>query len=209
MMSTGNEFQKTLRTQRIVAIVRAASADDAIASGRRLLDSGLAILEISLNTPGAVTAIRALRGIARDRQEACIGAGTVMTAADVSDVADAGAQFYVAPVFDREAVAAAQDRGLAAVPGCATPSEMWQAHQAGAAAIKLFPATDWTFDGLRNVLRAMPYLRVVPTGGVSVDNAADWLDAGAVALGVGSALETPDVVDKLTAAVAHSSVGAS
>jgi 2-dehydro-3-deoxyphosphogluconate aldolase/(4S)-4-hydroxy-2-oxoglutarate aldolase len=201
-MFTVDQVLATLRKERIVAIVRAGSADDAIAAGLRLIDQGVAILEISLNTPNALTAITALSDAARERASVAIGAGTALTASDVAEVTKAGAQFYVAPVFDPNAVTAARQLGIAAIPGCATATEMWQAHQAGAAAIKLFPATDWTFDGLQNVLRAMPFLDVIPTGGVSVDNAAAWLDAGAVALGVGSALEKPGVFDELTAVVA-------
>jgi 2-dehydro-3-deoxyphosphogluconate aldolase/(4S)-4-hydroxy-2-oxoglutarate aldolase len=196
-MLTVREFIAALRSQRIIAIVRSSSRDEAVAAGRRLIDAGLGVVEVSLNTPDSLDAIAALRHVARDRPGTLIGAGTVLTAEWAHRAADAGAQFYVAPILDPSTLAAAQERGIPAVPGCATPTEMWQANLAGAAAIKLFPATEWTPAGLANLLRAMPSLNVVPTGGISAENAEAWLQAGAIALGIGSGLDSPDLLRRL------------
>jgi 2-dehydro-3-deoxyphosphogluconate aldolase/(4S)-4-hydroxy-2-oxoglutarate aldolase len=207
-MSTVDLFVTKLRTHKIVAIVRSSSAQAAIDTGQRLVDAGVEILEISLNTPEAVSAIAGLRGLAQERG-VVIGAGTVLDAADVARVAEVGARFYVAPIFNPDAVVTARELGLAAVPGCCTPTEMWQAHAAGAAAIKLFPAVGWSPAGMRNVLRAMPFLNVIPTGGVSIKDADAWLDAGAAGLGIGSALDDPAALHELATIVAsRQSVGA-
>ena len=194
---TGNEFQDTLAAERVVAILRCGSAAQAVDTAKALLANGIRIVEVSLNTPGAIEAIAELSRHYGDAPGILIGAGTVLDTKSVEEVAGAGARFFVSPVFDESAVAAANELGLAAVPGCLTPTEMLRAHQAGAAAVKVFPATEWTPEGLRNLARAMPFLRLIPTGGVGVDDAADWLAAGAAGLGIGSALEKPGNVTLL------------
>jgi 2-dehydro-3-deoxyphosphogluconate aldolase/(4S)-4-hydroxy-2-oxoglutarate aldolase len=199
---TDNEFQDTLAAERVVAIIRRGSAAQAVDTAKALLGGGIRIVEVSLNTPGAVEAIAELASQYGDTPGTVIGAGTVLDATTVRRVAEAGARFFVSPVFDESAVTAASELGLAAVPGCLTPTEMLRAHQAGAAAVKVFPATEWTPGGLRNVTRAMPFLRLIPTGGVGVDDAADWLAAGAAGLGIGSALEKPGNVARLRENVA-------
>src|SRR6185437_4261492 len=161
---TGNEFQDTLAAERVVAILRCGSAAQALDTAKALLTEGIRIVEVSLNTPGAIEAIAELSRHYGTAPGTLIGAGTVLDAKSVEEVADAGARFFVSPVFDESAVAVANDLGLAAVPGCLTPTEMLRAHQAGAAAIKVFPATEWTPEGLRNVARALPFLRLIPTG---------------------------------------------
>lgn len=181
-------FITALRAAKIIAIVREKSADHAVAIGQRLLQAGIGILEVSLTTPGALEAITELRYAAKANSDALVGAGTVLDPESLERAAAAGAQFYVAPVFDRATLAEARELSMAAVPGCATPSEMWQAHRAGAAAIKVFPATGWTPAGLANVLRAMPFLSLVPTGGVRIADLRSWLGSGAIAVGIGSAL---------------------
>jgi len=200
---TGNEFQDTLAAERVVAILRCGSAAQALDTAKALLTEGIRIVEVSLNTPGAIEAIAELSRHYGTAPGTLIGAGTVLDAKSVEEVADAGARFFVSPVFDESAVAVANDLGLAAVPGCLTPTEMLRAHQAGAAAIKVFSATEWTPEGLRNVARALPFLRLIPTGGVGVDDAAEWLAAGAAGLGIGSALEKAGNVTRLREAVAR------
>lgn len=200
---TVDHFQHALAAERVVAILRCGSAAQAVAAAKALITAGVRIVEVSLNTPGAVEAIAELARHCDEASGTVIGAGTVLDAKSVEEVAGAGARFFVSPVFDERSVAVANDLGLAGVPGCLTPTEMLRAHQAGAAAVKLFPATAWTPEGLRNVVRAMPFLRLIPTGGVSVDDAPQWLAAGAAGLGIGSALEKAGNVTRLREAVAR------
>ena len=190
-------FLSALAAERVIAIIRSPSATQALESAKALIAEGIRIIEISLNTPGAVEAIGELAAYCADIPGVVVGAGTVLDAGTVERVGAAGARFFVAPVFDAEAVAAANDCGMAAIPGCATPTEMLRAHEVGAAAIKVFPATLWTPAGLQNVVRAMPFLRLVPTGGVSIDQAPEWLAAGAAGLGIGSALDLTSNVRRL------------
>ena len=103
-----------------------------------------------------------------------------------------GATFLVAPNLNPAVISRGHAGGLAVIPGVLTPTEMVHAHQAGADLIKVFPASAWTPSALRDVLAPLPHLPLVPTGGVRIDGAADWIDAGAVAVGIGRELTMGD-----------------
>ena len=103
-------------------------------------------------------------------------------------VIDAGASFVVGPVFRPEVIAACHDRDVAAMPGCFSPTEILAAHECGADIVKVFPATMLGPQFLKDVRAPLPQVKLMPTGGVTLDNAGDWIRAGAVAVGLGSAL---------------------
>src|SRR5262249_19990738 len=120
----------------------------------------------------------------------------------------AGAAFVVGPVFRTDVVAACHERNVPAIPGCFSPTEILAAHEAGADIIKVFPATALGPQFIKDVRAPLPQGRLVPTGGVTVDNAADWIRAGAVAVGIGSALVDANAIDggrfdRLTAAASR------
>lgn len=194
-----------VRSERVVGIVRRDRAADAYNDAKALLNAGLSIVEVSLTTPRAVDMIAKL---ARDTP--AIGAGTVLTMDEVERVADAGAGFVVSPVLDFEVVAAARRRGLMTVPAAFTPTEMVSAVRAGADLVKVFPASRWSPAAIADVLTALPDLPLVPTGGIGLADARDWIRAGAVAVGMGSALhgvsadQVQDLLDALEAAATHS-----
>ena len=194
MPSTGDRRThpavRTMMTQRLIAIIRTSSPALAIAAGRALFAAGLRAVEVALTTPGALDAIGVLAG---ERPEGCwVGAGTVLDVAMASDSKAAGAAFLVAPNLNPAVVSHGHADGLAVIPGVLTPTEMVQAHQAGADLIKVFPATAWTPSALKDVRAALPHLPLVPTGGVQIDRAADWINAGAVAVGIGRELTMGD-----------------
>jgi 2-dehydro-3-deoxyphosphogluconate aldolase / (4S)-4-hydroxy-2-oxoglutarate aldolase len=181
---------RTMLTQRLIAVIRTSSPALAIAAGRALFAAGLSAVEVALTTPGALDAIGMLTG---ERPEGSwVGAGTVLDVAMASDAEAAGAAFLVAPNLNPAVVSRGHVGGLAVIPGVLTPSEMVQAYQAGADLIKVFPATAWTPTALKDVRAALPHLPLVPTGGVRIDRAADWINAGAVAVGVGRELTMGD-----------------
>lgn len=182
--------------QRVVAVIRGGSAPEAVALGRALLRAGLRALEVSLTTPDAMAAIEQLA--AELPAGGCLGAGTVLGTQDVRAVAAAGASFVVAPNTEPAVIDEAASKGLATIPAAATPTEMTTAHRHGADLIKLFPASLWTPAALRDVRVALPHLRLVPTGGITVAAAPDWIRAGGIAVGLGSALTRGDQ-DELTA----------
>jgi 2-dehydro-3-deoxyphosphogluconate aldolase/(4S)-4-hydroxy-2-oxoglutarate aldolase len=175
-----------IREQGVVAIVRSATAEDAARNVSTLIGAGLRAVEVSLVTPGALEVIRAAAADAPDG--VVIGVGTALTVDNVRDAAAAGARFVVSPILREDVIKAALDLGMDTLPGVATPSEALQAIEWGSTLVKLFPASLWSPAVLREVLTALPWLETVPTGGVTLDSAADWIRAGGTALGIGSAL---------------------
>lgn len=180
---TAEQTLAAITDQGVVGIVRTATADAGHAAARALLDGGLAAVEVSLTTPGALETIESLTS-----SGSAVGAGTVRTLAQARDARAAGATFIVSPLLDLDVVRYAVEEGLLALPGCLTPSEMATAQLAGAQLVKIFPAHLWTPAALAGLLEAMPDLRCVPTGGVSAASAPAWARAGAVAVGVGGSL---------------------
>ncbi|GAA0946937.1 bifunctional 4-hydroxy-2-oxoglutarate aldolase/2-dehydro-3-deoxy-phosphogluconate aldolase [Nonomuraea longicatena] len=182
--------------RRLIAIVRAQSAQAAVAAALRAVDAGLDVVEVSLTTPGA---LQAVEQVVRARPEAVVGAGTVLDEASARLAALAGARFLVSPSTHRAVLSTGHRYGLAVLPGVATPTEIVAALEAGADAVKLFPARASSPAVLRDVLQALPQAPVVPTGGVTADNAPEWIAAGAVACGVGGALGAGDPAGLLAA----------
>lgn len=172
---------------RLVGIVREPTAGAARAEAQRLVEAGIRAIEVSMSTPDALSVVQWLaEDVAGD--EVYVGVGTVLRAEQVDRSADAGARFIVSPISSTQLLSATARRGLVSVVGAMTPTECHEAVSAGADFVKLFPASMWNVSSMRDLLQALPTLRLVPTGGITVDNARQWLDAGAAAVGVGGAL---------------------
>ena len=124
-----------------------------------------------------------------------LGAGTVVDAGTALKVIDAGAQFIVSPVFRRDVIEACHSRDVPVTPGCFTPTEILDAWDAGADIVKVFPATALGPGYIKDVRAPLPHVKLMPTGGVTLDNAGDWITAGAVAVGVGSALTDAKAIE--------------
>jgi 2-dehydro-3-deoxyphosphogluconate aldolase / (4S)-4-hydroxy-2-oxoglutarate aldolase len=176
-----------------VAVIRLKDPATLRAVIDALVDGGVRALELTMTVPGAVDLIRALAPTLP--AGFLLGAGTVTDAETARAVIDAGATFVVSPVFRPEVVRACHDRGAAAIPGCFSPTEILSAHEAGADIVKVFPATMLGPQFLRDVRAPLPQVKLMPTGGVTIDNAGDWIRAGAVAVGVGSALVDAKAID--------------
>lgn len=189
----------------LIAILRGIRPSEARAVVQALADSGMRLAEVPLNSPEP---FRSMAESARV-EGIVVGAGTVLSAADVYRSFEAGARYIVAPNFDAEVSAAAADVGLPMVPGVMTPSEAFAALGAGASALKLFPAEIIGFDGLK-ALKAVvpPGTRLIPVGGVRPETVATWRDTGAAGVGVGSALYSPGMTLEQLLARARSIVSA-
>ena len=159
-----------------------------------LAEGGVRAIEVTMTVPGAVALIGQLA--AALPAGILLGAGTVIDGETARAVIDAGARFIVSPVFRREVVAVCMERGVAACPGCLSPTEILDAHEMGADIVKVFPATALGPQYIRDLRAPMPQLKLMPTGGVSLDNAGDWIRAGAVAVGVGSSLLDARAIDE-------------
>jgi 2-dehydro-3-deoxyphosphogluconate aldolase/(4S)-4-hydroxy-2-oxoglutarate aldolase len=160
---------------------------DAMAAG------GVRALEVTMTVPGAIDLIRALAPSLPDGF--LLGAGTVTDIHTARAVIDAGACFVVSPVFRPEVIAACHERDVPAMPGCFSPTEILAAHESGADIVKVFPATMLGPQFLKDVRAPLPQVKLMPTGGVTLDNAGEWIRAGAVAVGLGSALLDARAID--------------
>jgi 2-dehydro-3-deoxyphosphogluconate aldolase / (4S)-4-hydroxy-2-oxoglutarate aldolase len=174
---------------RCIGIVRAGSADEAISAGRALVDGGVTVVEVAYTTPDAPAAISALRAAC---PSAMVGAGTVLDAAAAFAAVRAGAQFLVSPLVAEEVLRAGHRYGVAVFPGACTPTEISSAMELGADAVKLFPAGSLGTGYMRAVSAALPQVPFIPTGGITAEDAPRWLEAGAVAVGVGGHLTSGD-----------------
>ena len=180
------DFLARLRRDRATAIVRTDSQEKAAAAMEAAVRGGFRHLEFTLTTPGALELVSEFSR--RTDLDLVVGAGTVLTPDDARSAVRAGARFLVSPVMDEEVIRAALDLGVVAVPGCYTPSEMLRAHRAGAQLQKVFPVLAGGPEAVRSILAPMPFLRLLPTNGVTADNAAEYLAAGAVGVGFVSSL---------------------
>ncbi len=175
--------------RRCIGIIRAASADEAVSAGRALVDGGITIVEVAYTTPDATAAITALRSAC---PSATVGAGTVLDAAAAFAAVQAGAEFLVSPQVAGDVLRAGHRYGVAVFPGACTPTEISSAMELGADAVKLFPAASLGIGFLRAVSAALPQVPFIPTGGITAEDAPQWLEAGAVAVGVGGHLTSGD-----------------
>lgn len=171
---------------RLIAVVRLKAYDRALEVAQALIAGGISVIEFTLTGKGAGEAIARTRAELGER--ALIGAGTVLQPSDVAQVVAAGAQFVVTPVFNPRVIDACRAHELPIICGALTPTEMQSACEAGAAMIKVFPARQVGPQYLRDILAPLPHLRLVPTGGIDARNLSDYLQAGAVAVGLGGKL---------------------
>jgi 2-dehydro-3-deoxyphosphogluconate aldolase/(4S)-4-hydroxy-2-oxoglutarate aldolase len=170
---------------KIVAIIRGADPSDAKKIVNALLDGGIKVLEITLNSRGALTVIEELSKLADERL--LIGAGTVLDADAVNEAISAGAKFIISPCFDPAIITATKKHGVVSIPGAFTATEIFAAFKSGGDIIKVFPASGGS-QYIRDIRGPFQNIPLMPTGGINLKNIEEYLQAGAVAVGIGSAL---------------------
>lgn len=199
------EITREAVRQGVVGIVRTADAASAVAAARAVLDAGLKSVEVPLTNAGALVAIEELSSAYPD---ATIGAGTVLDESSATAAIRAGAQFLVSPSLHTEVLRTAHRYGVAALPGTGSVTEIVRAMEEGADAVKVFPASALGPQWIKDVRAALPQAPLVPTGGIAPEDVPRWLDAGAVACGIGSALtrgSAEDIRARVAAMVRESS----
>ncbi|HKS40206.1 MAG TPA: bifunctional 2-keto-4-hydroxyglutarate aldolase/2-keto-3-deoxy-6-phosphogluconate aldolase [Blastocatellia bacterium] len=185
-MNRSEVIQQIIETG-VIPVVRAASADEAMRAIDAIKEGGISVLEITMTVPGAVRVIEEVA--ARYGSEALVGAGTVLDAETARACILAGAEFIVSPALNLETIALCRRYGKVVMPGALTPTEVLAAWQAGADFVKVFPCDSVGGSKYIKSLKApLPQIQVVPTGGVTLQTAADFIKAGASALGVGTDL---------------------
>jgi len=176
----------TIKRTGVVAILRGIFPEQVLPTVEALKNAGVCVIEITLNTPKASAMIRKVSE--SFGTDILVGAGTVTTVAQVDEAVDAGAEFMLAPNFDKDVVNAVKRHGKFMVPGALTPTEIAAAYQAGGDMIKVFPAGAFGTQYLKDILGPYDKMPLMAVGGITIDNTCSFIKAGALAVGVGGGL---------------------
>ena len=180
------EIVNSLIKAKAIAVIRLSDPEKLIKVAEAIYKGGISGIEITITIPDAINVIKlAVKEIGNNMN---IGVGSVLSAEVAEQAIDAGANYVVSPIFKKEIIEAAHKNNVPAMPGAFTPTEIQTAFEAGADIVKVFPADIVGMAFFKGVLAPMPHLKLMPTGGVTLTNARDWIKAGACAVGVGSAL---------------------
>ncbi len=180
------DIVKSLIDAGAIAVLRLSDPTKLIKVAQAIYEGGVSAIEITMTVPDAINVIKtATKEIGGYMN---IGVGSVLEGETAQKAIDAGAKYVVSPIFKKEIVETAHKNSIPAMPGAFTPTEIQTAYESGADIIKVFPADAVGMAFFKGVLAPMPHLKLMPTGGVTLTNAGDWLKAGACAVGVGTAL---------------------
>jgi 2-dehydro-3-deoxyphosphogluconate aldolase/(4S)-4-hydroxy-2-oxoglutarate aldolase len=189
-MLTRSEVTKQLQIDRIIGIVRLNDASNLVELAQVLQDAGVNFLEITLTTPNAFEAIEKISEMLDD--DFYVGAGTVTTLNLAEKAIKSGAKFIVSPNFKKEVIEISHSNSILAMPGCLTPTEIFEAHEAGADIIKIFPSSLGGTAYLKEIRGPFPEIKFMPTGSITLDMIAEYLKVGAFCLGIGTSMIKPD-----------------
>lgn len=178
-----HEILASITDTKVVAVIRGGSAEEAVELSKAAVEGGIRAIELTYTTPQVQKAFDALHGV-----DVLLGAGSVLDAETARHAILSGAKFIVSPHFEETIAPVCNRYGIPYLPGCMTIREMVKALEAGCEVIKLFPANNFTPSFIKSVNGPLPHVRIMPTGGINLDNIQDWLAAGAVAAGIGSDL---------------------
>jgi len=193
MSASRSAIVRDIEDAGVIAVIRLSNGAQLRAVADALIEGGVRALEVTMTVPRAASLIEELASSLPSG--VLIGAGTVLDPQTAADVIRAGARFVVSPVFRRSLIERCHRLDIPVMPGCFTPTEILDAHDAGADIIKVFPATALGPQYIKDVRAPLPQVKLMPTGGVTPDNAGDWIRAGAVAVGIGSALLDTAAID--------------
>ena len=200
MLQRSEKLQK-IEAAGVIAVLRGATRDEATKSAHALIKGGVKGIEVTFTVPEANLLIDDLRADYKDDQTVVIGAGTVLDAITARLALMAGAEFIVSPSYSKDVAEICNLYQIPYIPGCATITEMQTALISGSDIVKLFPGNLFGPDAISSFKAPMPHLSIMPSGGVSIDNMAEWFKAGVVCVGVGGNLLKPAATgefDKVT-----------
>ncbi len=172
--------------RKAVAVLRLKEEDKLKKVIEAIYAGGISVAEITMTVPSAIQLIEKMNSVLDSK--IIIGVGSVLNAEVAENAIKAGAKYVVSPILKKGIVDAAHKNNVPVIPGCFTPTEIQNAYELGADIIKVFPADVVGMEFFKAILAPMPHLKLMPTGGVTLTNAGDWLKAGACAVGIGSAL---------------------
>ena len=179
-------INKWIIDNKVLAVVRLKETDRLLKVIEALVEGGVKGIELTMTIPNAIKAIELTYEEFGD--DIMLGVGSVIDAETAVRAIDVGAQFVVSPVFKPNIIKLVKGAGKVVIPGCFSPTEIQNAYEQGADFIKIFPADNLGMSFIKSIKAPLPHLNVIPTGGVNLDNAIDWINHGASAVGIGSAL---------------------
>ncbi|MFD0870103.1 bifunctional 4-hydroxy-2-oxoglutarate aldolase/2-dehydro-3-deoxy-phosphogluconate aldolase [Paenibacillus residui] len=182
-----------IKKTRLIAIARGVKREQIVPAAEALLQGGITVMEVTLNTPDALMMIQDLQERLGDRMY--IGAGTVLDSDDAQEAVRAGASFLVTPNTDEDVIRYAAEEGIPIFPGAMTPTEIVRAWKAGATAIKIFPSSGLGLPYLKELMAPLDRIPMIAVGGIREDNVRDYLDIGCYAVGVGGSLISLKEID--------------
>ncbi len=192
-MSTHEDLQQLVDSG-VIAVLRGVEQDDVAQVAEALIEGGVTTLEVTADTPGAMEMLEDLATTYADRDNVLVGAGTVIDAETARAALLAGAEFVLSPSFHEDVVETCNRYGAVVAPGVATPTEAIEAYETGADLVKLFPASDLGPSYLGSIKGPLGQIPIVPTGGIGPDNAGEFIEAGACAVGAGGSLIDDDAI---------------
>ncbi len=183
---TREETKKSILKRKVLSVVRMKNPEQLIPVINALKEGGVTGIELTMTIPNAIEAIRTANEEFGD--SILLGVGSVIDPQTALDAIEAGAKFVVSPIYKRDVVDTVISKNIVVCPGCFSPTEIQTAYEQGADFIKIFPADNLGMSFIKSIKAPLPHLKVIPTGGVTLDNANDWINHGASAVGIGSAL---------------------
>lgn len=182
---------KTIEKEKIIAIIRGADIEQAVKASKAIYDGGIKLVEVTFNQKSPesfIQTVNSIKAIKSACPEMIVGAGTVLNTEQVDLALSAGAEYIVSPDTDEKVIAYSVKNGLVSLPGAYTATEVKKAHEAGADFVKLFPCTDGAVQYIKALKAPLSHIKFLAVGGVTAENAGDFIKAGAVGIGVGGAL---------------------
>ncbi|MFC6400840.1 bifunctional 4-hydroxy-2-oxoglutarate aldolase/2-dehydro-3-deoxy-phosphogluconate aldolase [Mammaliicoccus sciuri] len=177
---------QTIKETKLIAILRNANPNDILPIVETLYKAGIRAIEVTMNSPKALESIELISNEMKDK--VVVGAGTVLDAESARLAILSGATFILSPTVDKDTIRMSKKYGAVSIPGALTPTEILEAYEYGGDIIKVFPTTSLGPEYIKDLQGPLPHIPLLPTGGVSIDNVTDFIEAGAVGVGLGSAL---------------------
>ena len=190
---TRQQILDELFKRKAVAVIRLQDADKLRKVIEALAEGGVSVAEITMTVPNAIGLIKQITS--ELKSDIVVGVGSVLNAQVAQQAIEAGAKYVVSPIFKKEIIDKSHEYDIPAMPGCFTPTEIQTAYEAGADVVKVFPADVLGMPFFKGVLAPMPHLKLMPTGGVTLTNAGEWIKVGACAVGLGAALLDKEAIE--------------
>lgn len=190
---TREEVRNIILERKVVAVVRMKNSSQLLKVIEAIKIGGVSGIELTMTIPNAIQSIEIA-----DKEfgnDILLGVGSVTNKQTAVEAINAGAKFVVSPIYKPDVVQTVIDKNIVVIPGCFSPTEIQTAYEQGADFIKIFPADNLGMSFIKSVKAPLPHLKVIPTGGVTLDNAYDWIKSGASAVGIGSALVDNKAID--------------